>query len=143
MEELLLTFQEEARKSLLFLNHVKKITISKIDPNGKFEELYQVETVITPENENKRQEMARKICELSDTPTPEIGWEGASYTLTVKENQNEVEGWLIQQCIGSVTSTATLSTSDKKKGEIPGGRETWCPSAWWLGSSVMDEFMSS
>ncbi len=121
MEKLLLTFQEEARKSLLFLNHVKKITISKIDPNGKFEEIYQVETVITPENENKRQEMARKICELKDTPTAEIGWEGASYTLTVKENQKEDEVWLIQQCIGSVT--ATLSTSDGKKCEIPDGRE--------------------
>ena len=121
MEKLLLTFQKEARKSLLFLNHVKKITISKIDPNGKFEEIYQVETVITPENENKRQEMARKICELKDTPTAEIGWEGASYTLTVKENQKEDEVWLIQQCIGSVT--ATLSTSDGKKCEIPDGRE--------------------
>jgi sacsin len=121
MDKLIQTFQKEARKSLLFLNHVKKITLSKIHPNGEFEEIYRVETMITPENENKRREMAQKIYEFSDTPTAEIRWEGASYTLTVKENKREVEKWLIQKCIGSVTPT--LSTADEKQSEIADGRE--------------------
>jgi sacsin len=116
MKELMETFQTEAQKSLLFLNHVKKITLSKIHPNGKFEEIYQVETVITSEDEKKRQGLARKICELNSTPTTEIGWEGVSYTLKIKEKKKEVEKWLIQKCIGSIITT-------KKHGEIPDGRE--------------------
>ena len=121
MEKLLMTFQEEARKSLLFLNHVKKITLSKIHPNNKLEEIYRVETVITPDDEKKRQEMERTICKHSDTPTAGIQWKGASYTVTVKENKKEVEEWLIQKCIGSVT--ATLSTSDGEQDKIPDGRK--------------------
>ena len=120
MEKLMQTFQKEACNSLLFLNHVKKITISMIHPNGKFEEIYHVETLITPQNEKKRQDMARKICELKHTETKKIRWEGASYTLTIKENKQEVEKWLIQQCIGSIT--APLSTSNEKQSETPDGR---------------------
>jgi sacsin len=116
MKELMKAFQTEAQKSLLFLNHVKKITLSKIHPNGKFEEIYQVETVITSEDEKKRQGLARKICELNSTPTTETGWEGVSYTLKMKEKKKEVEKWLIQKCIGSIITT-------KKHGEIPDGRE--------------------
>ena len=113
MEKLIQTFQKEARKSLLFLNHVKKITLSKIHPNGEFEEIYQVETVIVSEDEKKRQDMAQKIRELSGTPTVEIGWERVNYTVTIKENTKEVEKWLIQKCIGSIIT--------KKYGEIPDG----------------------
>jgi sacsin len=116
MEKLLKTFQEEARKSLLFLNHVKKITLSKINPNNKLEKIYQVETVIASEDEKKRQGMARKICELSDTPTAKIGCERVNYNVAIKENAKEVERWLIQKCIGSIITT-------KKYGEIPDGRK--------------------
>jgi sacsin len=114
MEKLIQTFQKEARKSLLFLNHVKKITLSKIHPNGEFEEIYQVETVIASEDEKKRQDMAQKIRKLSGTPTAKIGWERVNYTVTIKENTKEVERWLIQKCIGSIITT-------KKYGEIPDG----------------------
>ncbi len=116
MEELLMTFKEEARKSLLFLDHIKKITLSKIHPNNKLEEIYRVETTISPEDEKKREELARKICKLSTTPTEEIGCERVSYTLTIKENKKEIEKWLIQKCIGSIITT-------KKRGEIPDGRK--------------------
>ena len=115
MEKLMHSFQEEARRSLLFLNHVKKITISKIGANNKLEEIYKVETVLTPEDEKKREDMARRVSELSGTSTAEIEWEGASYTMRIKEKKKEVEKWLIQKCIGSITTRETL-------GEIPDGR---------------------
>ncbi len=117
MEKLLMTFKDEARKSLLFLDHIKKITLSKIDPtNNKLEEIYRVETTISPEDEKKREELARKICKLSTLPTEEIGCERVSYTLTIKENKKEIEKWLIQKCIGAIITT-------KKRGEIPDGRK--------------------
>ena len=62
MEELFQTFQKEAQRSLLFLNHVKKITLSKIHLSNKLEEVLQVESTITPEDEKKRQELTQKIC---------------------------------------------------------------------------------
>ena len=105
MEELMHAFQKEARRSLLFLNHVKKITLSKIDANNKLVEIYRVETVITPEDEKKRQDMARKVSELSGIPTAKIEWEGVSYTIKIKEKKKEVEKWLIQKCIGSIITT--------------------------------------
>ena len=119
MEKLLSTFQKQARKSLLFLNHVKKITLSKIHPNNKLEEIYRVEIVITSENEKKRQGMQRTVCEFSGTSTAEIQWQGVNYTVTVKENKKKVEKWLIQKCIGS--DIATLNTSGGERYEIPDG----------------------
>ena len=116
MKELMKAFQTEAQKSLLFLNHVKKITLSKIHPNGMFEEIYQVETVITSEDEKKPHGLARKICDLNSTPTAEIEWQGVSYILKIKEKKKQIEKWLIQKCIGSVFTT-------KEHGEIPDGRE--------------------
>ena len=121
MEKLLSTFQKQARKSLLFLNHVKKITVSKIHPNNKLEEIYRVEIVISSEDEKKRQEMQRTVCKFSGTPTAEIQWQGVNYTVTVKENNEKVERWLIQKCIGS--DIATLDTSDGERYEIPDGHK--------------------
>ena len=116
VEKLMETMQKESKKSLLFLNYIKKISLSKVHPNNVLEEVYCVETVITPEDEKKRQAMTRKICQLSDTPTAEIRWEGANYTLNVKENLKTVETWLIQKCIGSTFPREKLN-------EIPDGRE--------------------
>ena len=119
MVKLFQTFQEEARKSLLFLNHVKKITISKIHPNNKLEEIYRVESVISSEDEKKRRELARKCKDHKDTPTADIGWEGINYSLTIKENKEKVEEWLIQVCIGSIVPTSTAN----RNCEIPDGRK--------------------
>ena len=60
MKNLLYTFQEEARKSLLFLNHIKKITLSEIGQNNKLNCIHQVETVMNPENEKKRERFSTK-----------------------------------------------------------------------------------
>ena len=116
IEKLMQSLQEEARKSLLFLNHIKKITLWKMYPNDVLKEIYRVETVLTPEDEKKRQGITRKICRLSDTPTAKIGWEGISYTLAIKENRKTVEMWLIQRCIGSLVPA-------KNHDVIPDGRK--------------------
>ena len=115
VDELMKTFQMEARNSLLFLNHIKKITLSKIHSNNRLEEIYRVETVISSEDEKIRQNFAQKIRQQSSTPTSEIDWVGASYTLKIKENKKEVEKWLIQTCIGS-------GITRKKHDEVPDGR---------------------
>ena len=125
MKHLLQTFKEEARKSLLFLNHIKRITLSRIGPNNKLHQIHQVETIITPQDEMKRQKLAQKVRDFKGTPTVEIGWQGIGYTLKVKENDEKVEHWLIQQCIGSTTQCLTTNnSSDEGQTEfkIPDGR---------------------
>ena len=116
MEKLMQNLQEESRKSLLFLNHIKVIALWKMSPNNVLKEIYRVETVMTPEDEKKRQDMTRKISKLSDTPTADIRWEDANYTLTVKEYRKAVEMWLILKCVGSIFPAGKLD-------EIPDGRE--------------------
>ena len=126
MKNLLNTFQEEARKSLLFLNHIKKITISEIGQNNKLNCIHQVETVMDPENEKKREDLAQKIRGFKGTPTAEIEWQEISYDLTVEENGKEIERWLIQQCIGSTTeylTTKASSNENEPEFEIPDGRK--------------------
>ena len=126
MRCLLDTFQEEAQKSLLFLNHIKKITFSEIGPSNKLCRKHQVETVIAPENETKREKIAQNIRDLKGTPTAEIGWHGISYDLTVKENGKIIDRWLIQQCIGSTTeyiNKKASSTGNEPEFEIPDGRK--------------------
>ena len=126
MKNLLDTFQEEARKSLLFLNHIKKITISEIGQNNKLICIHQVETVMNPENEKKREDLAQKIRGFKSTPTAEIGWQGINYELRVNQNGKEIEHWLIQQCIGSTTKYLTKKASSNENEpefEIPNGRK--------------------
>ena len=113
IEKLFLTFQKEARQSLLFLNHVKKITLSKIDPNNKFEKILQVKTIVSPEDEKERHKLEQKICSNS---TPEVRWENVSYILNIEENGKNVEKWLIQKCIGS--DNAALNIYNFEQNEI-------------------------
>ena len=79
VEKLFQTFQKDARKFLLFLNHVKKIRLSKIHSNHRLEEILRVETIISPEDEKKRQELAQKICDISATSMTTGTLESISY----------------------------------------------------------------
>ena len=126
MKNLLNTFQEEARKSLLFLNHIKKITLSEIGPNNKLRRIHQVQTVINSENEKRREDIAQRIRGFKGIPTAEIKWQEISYDLAVEENGIEIERWLIQQCIGSTTeylTTKASSNENEPEFEIPDGRK--------------------
>ncbi|XP_028400649.1 sacsin-like [Dendronephthya gigantea] len=115
IEKLLQTFHTEAQKSLLFLNNIKKITLSRIDSNARLEKIFCVESVISLEGEGKRQQLARKVSHLKNIPTTEIEWQGINYILEIKLNNQKVEKWLIQRCVGSTFAA-------KKRNEIPDGR---------------------
>ncbi|XP_028400771.1 sacsin-like [Dendronephthya gigantea] len=109
LKRLLATFQKEAKRSLLFLNHVKKITLSTLHQGNKLETIYCVESVISSEDEEKRRQLTKKILDQSNTPTAEIEWQEVSYILAIKEGRSEVEKWLIQKCFGSVNSTSNAN----------------------------------
>ena len=116
VEELFQTFQKEARRSLLFLNHVKKITLSKIHSSNKLEEISRVESIMTAEDEKKRQELTQKIYGIGPTSVTEVRWKSVSYVLNIQENQKYVEKWLIQRCTGADNEAVDMN-------EIANGRE--------------------
>ena len=121
VEDLFQTFQKEAGNSLLFLNHVKKITLSKINSNDKLKEILRVESIITPEDAKKRYKSEKNIDGTGSTSVPNVGWESVSYILNIKENGKDVEQWLIQKRIGS--DDESLDISDELRNEIANGRE--------------------
>ena len=108
-------FKVEAKKMLLFLNHVKKINLSVIDEKGKLKEEYEVKSIVNEENEKNRQEIALHAREHKDRPTREVPWNGTTYPVSLTDSKELDEQWLIHQCCG-----VKHQTDD---GDIPNGQE--------------------
>ena len=108
-------FKPEAKKMLLFLNHVKKITLSVIDKKGKFKKEYEVKSIVDEENEKNRQEIALYAREQKGRPTREVPWKGTTYPVSLTDSEGLDEQWLIHQCFG-----VKHQTDD---GDIPDGQE--------------------
>lgn len=105
-------FTLEAKEILLFLNHVKKITLSEIKDN-QLKEIYSVSAQLTDEDAAQRVKLANHIKSSKILKTNEIDWLGITYPIFLQERDVR-EKWLIHQCIG-------LQTSEESK-EVPDGR---------------------
>ena len=105
-------FTLEAKEILLFLNHVKKITLTEIK-DDQLKEMYSVSAQLTDEDAAQRVELANHIKSSKILTTNEIDWLGITYPLFIQERGVQ-EKWLIHQCIG-------LQTSEESK-EVPDGR---------------------
>ena len=105
-------FTVEAKEILLFLNHLKKITLSKIE-EGHLEEIYSVSAELTDEDVTNRAKLAHHIKNSKKLETKDIEWFGITYPLLI-EDTIQKEEWLIHQCIG-------LKPSDKEE-DVPDGR---------------------
>ena len=106
-------FNNEAKEILLFLNHVKKITLSEIK-GDQLKEIYSVAAHLTDEDDAKRVKLSNHIKSSKALKTNEIDWLGITYPLFVEDTVRE-EKWLIHQSVG-------LQASDKNE-EIPDGQK--------------------
>ena len=100
IHELLKSFKSEAKKSLLFLKHVKKISISKIDENGKLKREYDVTSIMDEDDERKRHTISSLTNKLKGVPTRDIPWEGIIFPMILSDSNNINEEWLVHQCFG-------------------------------------------
>ena len=116
MEELLDIFQDEAKKMLMFLNHIKKIALWKIGKQNKLQRTYEVESGLDPEHVKKREEISSMMKTYKSTPTGEIPWEGRIYPMSISDSKGVVETWLVHQCLGA------LAQSQTERQVIPDGR---------------------
>ena len=105
-------FNNEAKEILLFLNHVKKITLSEIK-GDQLKEIYSVAAHLTDEDDAKRLKLSSHIKCSKALKTNEIDWLGITYPLLVEDTVRE-EKWLIHQSVG-------LQASERNE-EIPDGR---------------------
>ena len=110
----------EAKEIILFLNHVKTITLSEIK-GDQLEEIYSVTAQLTPHDEEKRAGLANHIKVSKTLETNQIEWLGITYPLLVQEHGLRQEKWLIHQCIGLQKSTSEEVPNGGSFGLLPRG----------------------
>ena len=99
INHLMREFKEEAKKSLLFLNHVKKIGLWEIDENSELKSLYSVCSAFQGKYQEKLNELHQHLKEHKEVATREISAKDVTYTICVEDKQLKEE-WLIHQCFG-------------------------------------------
>ena len=102
INRLMREFKKEAKKSLLFLNHVKKIGLWEINENSDLKLLYSVNSWFERKYQKKLHELHRHLKKHKDVKTCEIPVKDATYTISIEDEQ-EKEEWLIHQRFGIET----------------------------------------
>ena len=110
----------EAKEIILFLNHVKTITLSEIK-GDQLTEIYSVTAQLTPHDEAERTRLANHIKISKTLETNQIEWLGITYPLIVQEHGLRQEKWLIHQCIGLLRSTSEEVPNGRSFGLLPRG----------------------
>ncbi|XP_021339834.1 sacsin-like, partial [Mizuhopecten yessoensis] len=104
LRNLLKTFERDLLEALLFVNSVKKISLSDISA-GEFKPLYEVEIIISKANEEKRTAFGNHLRDMSknfrDTQDLlSIQNKSVSYNITVKDSNGVSNKWLVVQQVG-------------------------------------------
>ena len=105
-------FATEAKEILLFLNHLKKITLSKIE-DGQLRQIYSVSAEVSDEDALLRGQLSDHLKRSKRLETSEIQWFGITYPLLIQDTHRK-EKWLVHQGIGLKPSDAT--------DEVPNGK---------------------
>ena len=106
INRLMREFKEEAKKSLLFLNHVKKIGLWEISEDSELKLLHSVSSRFERKYQKKLHELHRHLKKHKDVATREIPVKDATYTISI-ENEQLKEEWLIHQSFGIGTEAMT------------------------------------
>ena len=106
INHLMREFKEEAKKSLLFLNQVKKIGLWEISENSELKLLHSVSSRFERKYQKKLHELHRHLKKHKDVATREIPVKDATYTISI-ENEQLKEEWIIHQSFGIGTEAMT------------------------------------
>ncbi|XP_067026066.1 sacsin-like isoform X2 [Acropora muricata] len=102
----------EAKEILLFLNHLKKITLSKIEDNH-LKQICSVSVELSGKDALLRGQLSDYIKSSKKMTTNEIQWFGITYPVLIQDTHTE-ENWLVHQGIGLTPCDAT--------DEVPNGQ---------------------
>ena len=96
IKKLFQSFRATAKRMLLFLNNVTKISISEIKDGAL--ETYSVMCEVSDAGE--RAEFFEKMRTYSAVPTEEIPWHVIHYVMKISDSKNAKANWLITQSLG-------------------------------------------
>ncbi|XP_067026078.1 sacsin-like [Acropora muricata] len=105
-------FAFEAEEILLFLNHLRKITLSKIE-DGRLRKICSVSGDVSEEDVLLRGQLSDHLKSSKKLETNKIQWFGITYTLLIQDTHTK-EKWLVHQGIGLKPYDATE--------EVPNGQ---------------------
>ena len=105
-------FSFEAEEILLFLNHLKKITLSNIE-DGRLRQIYSVSAEVSDEDALLREQLSDHLKSSKTLETNEIQWFGITYPLLIQDTFRK-EKWLVHQNVGLKSCDAT--------DEVPNGQ---------------------
>ena len=98
--------KKELFEFLLFVNNVRKISMSEINRSGKLDNTYSVKVVMSQEDDRERQAFAdymkkigKQFKQKEILPTS-IKAKKCIYTMTLRDSFGQEETWLIVQQIG-------------------------------------------
>ena len=97
---LLEDFKGEAKRSMLFLNHVKTISISKIDEDNQLKKMYEVTSIVDEEEMIKMRTLILHKRKFKDTHTKDIPWQGVTFPVVLSDTDECIEHWLVHHCYG-------------------------------------------
>ena len=107
MMDLIEEFKKEAKKLLLFLNHVKKIGLWEINGKSKLKPIYSVSSQLEQKYEKKLHELHRHLQHNKRVATCDVPMKDMTYTMCIEDKQHLREKWLIHQSSGVKTEAIT------------------------------------
>lgn len=130
LDAMMRDLEKELFEVLLFVNNVKKISISEINEKGILLNCYSVEVIMSEEDEKKRQEFSdylkaegKRVRTEKILPS-DIKVKRYMYTMRLRDNLGNEENWLIVQQVGfekPVGETIIRAFRDDRLGMLPRG----------------------
>ena len=118
MMDLISEFKKEAKKLLLFLNHVKKIGLWEINKKSELKPIYSVSSQLKRRNEKKLPELHRHLQDYKKVATCDVPMKDTTYTIRIEDTGKLKEKWLIHQRFG--IKTEAMSMTDKRNYQSSG-----------------------
>ena len=117
IQNLMLLFTVEAKEILLFLNHVRKVSLSKIQ-NGELLPIFSVSTELSDDDTEKRKDFSTNVKVAASLNTCDVSPFSITYSMKIKEPLKE-ESWLVHQRIGLEGDEKENLPNGKPFGLIP------------------------
>ena len=130
LDEMMEDLKKELFEILLFVNNIRKISVSAIDKSGKLVNCYCVQVVMSQEDARKRLEFSCYVKEIGEQVKQKnilatsVTAKKHSYTLELQGGCGMTEKWLIVQQVGfekPVTKSVVEAFKRNQLGMLPRG----------------------
>ena len=120
MMRLIKEFKKEAKKLLLFLNHVKKIGLWEINSKSELKPIYAVSSQLKQQHEKKLPSLHHHLQSYKKVPTCNVPIKDTTYSIRIQDTDKLKEKWLIHHRFGikrEAVTTDQIHEDASKKAE--------------------------